>query len=423
MMRPRIMGSAAALSRRAALGTAAAGLAMPALMRRAWAQDPVHLISHRYPALEYYADKMRTAVPGVELDARLMPSGDAMQLQRIALSSRGSGLDLLWVNSISIANYAKNGWLEPLDELWEKHREEFALDDINPASIRGVTYDGKIYAMPLTTNVLLYAHRRDLLEEAGLALPKTWEEGIAVAQALDNPPMRSGTTLALKWDMTPHELQAVMNTVGEGWFDADWRPIFHKERGAAAVETYRRLAKFAVPGYTAQGNDENAINFGQDVCAVGQQWATRCASMDDPAKSRVTGLIEWANPPGGKQSITTDGYAISRFSGKDKDTLFRVLAGALSEQNQRGAAALATPPRRAVLNDPAVQKEFRWYPAVSAAFEVAEPLPNLPEFNEAAEIATKRMVQAIVEEQDVQKALDTAAAEVTDLLGRRGYYQ
>jgi len=412
-----------AATRRAVLGGTAAALAMPAVLRRAHAADPVHLISHRYPALEYYADQMRTAVPGVELDARLMPSGDAMQMQRIALSSRSAGLDLLWVNSISIANYAKNGWLEPLDDLWEKHREEFNLDDINPASMRGVTFEGHIYAMPLTTNVLLWAHRRDLLEEAGLAQPQSWEDVIAIAEALDSPPRRSGTTLALKWDMTPHELQAVMNTVGEGWFDAEWRPVFNGERGAAAVDTYRRLAKFAVPGFTAHGNDENAVNFGQDVCAVGQQWATRCASMDDPAKSRVIGLIEWTTPPGGKQSITTDGYAISRFSGQDRDTLFRVLAGALSEESQRGAAKLATPPRQAVLNDPEVQKEFRWYPAVSAAMAAAEPLPSLPEFNEAAEIATKRMVQGIVEETDIQQALDTAAKEVSDLLGRRGYQQ
>jgi maltose-binding protein MalE len=76
-----------------------------------------------------------------------------------------------------------------------------------------------------------------------------------------------------------------------------------------------------------------------------------------------------------------------------------------------------------VLTDPAVQEKFRWYPAVSAALDAAEPLPNLPEFNEAAEIATRRMVQGIVEERDIKEALDIGASEVTDLLSRRGYYQ
>ena len=40
----------------------------------------MQLISHRYPALEFYAEKLRGAVPGTTVNTRLMPSGDAMQL-------------------------------------------------------------------------------------------------------------------------------------------------------------------------------------------------------------------------------------------------------------------------------------------------------------------------------------------------------
>jgi multiple sugar transport system substrate-binding protein len=122
--------------RRAVLGGA---LALPALARSARADQTVALISHRYPALEYYADKMKAAVPGVQVDARLMPSGDAMQLQRLAFSSHADSMDLLWVNGVLTMNYAKNGWIQPLDDLFEKYRAEFRLDDIAPASLRGVT--------------------------------------------------------------------------------------------------------------------------------------------------------------------------------------------------------------------------------------------------------------------------------------------
>ena len=57
------------IGRRSLLATTAAGLASPAIMRRAQAADTVvQLISHRYPALEYYAEKMKTALPGVTVD-------------------------------------------------------------------------------------------------------------------------------------------------------------------------------------------------------------------------------------------------------------------------------------------------------------------------------------------------------------------
>ena len=411
---------AAITGRRRFLAAATGMLAAPAILRHAAADEPVQLLSHRYPALEFYAEKIKTALPNVPVNARLMPSGDAASLERIAFSSGDSSLDLVWANSGLIPGYAKNGWLEPLDDFYARYRTEFRLDDISAASIKGCSYDGHIYAMPITTNTLLYAYRDDLFQEKKLAPPTTWDDAVAIAKAL-NSPRRNGITLSLKWDQPPYELQSVLNTVGDGWFAPDMRPIFNDARGVKAIETFKALVPFAVPGYTAQGNDESTVNFAQDVAATGQQWATRCSTMDNPDKSRVAGKMKWAVPPGGHQGLSTDAYAISRNSRRDKDTLFRILATALSEANQREGATLAVPTRRSVLGDPAIQAKYRWYPAVSAALDAAQPFPALPEFIETAELSTKRMVQAIVGQMGVKEALDTGATEVTDLLKRRGY--
>ena len=52
-----------AIGRRHLFATATIGLAAPAILRRANAADvPVQLISHRYPGLEYYADKLKSAM-------------------------------------------------------------------------------------------------------------------------------------------------------------------------------------------------------------------------------------------------------------------------------------------------------------------------------------------------------------------------
>ena len=56
------------LTRRRALqaaftATLAVGSAVLGGTRRAAAAGPVQMISHRYPALEYYAEKMRTRSP------------------------------------------------------------------------------------------------------------------------------------------------------------------------------------------------------------------------------------------------------------------------------------------------------------------------------------------------------------------------
>ena len=278
--------------------------------------------------------------------------------------------------------------------------------------------------MPITTNTTLYAYRADVFEEKKLKPATTWADYIENAKALNAPPRRYGVTLALKGEMIPNELHAVMNTVGDGWFDKDWRPTFNTARGIEAIETYKKLSAYCVPGFTSVHNDEHTVNLGQDIAAQGQQWATRCASMDNPDKSKVVGKIAWTTmPAGGKQVLISDMYTISRFSGKNKDKLFIALATALNETNQRGAAALATPPRAAVLTDPELVKKYRWYPAVGQCLSIGMAMPQLPEFSEASELIGKRMAQAIVGQTPTKEALDTAATEVVAMLSQRGYYK
>ena len=106
------------ISRRGVVGAA---LAAPAVLgSRARAAGTVQMISHRYPALEYYAEKMRSAVPGVTVNTQLMPIDKALELATIALSSNADTVDILYCNDTSFQTFVKNGWLRPLDDLWAK---------------------------------------------------------------------------------------------------------------------------------------------------------------------------------------------------------------------------------------------------------------------------------------------------------------
>ena len=98
--------SARGLSRREGLcllGSAAAMALAPAASRAA---QTVQMISHRYPALEFYAEKMRSALPGVEVNTQLMPHDKAMELATIALSVE---LAFLFGYALSILPLLKAG--------------------------------------------------------------------------------------------------------------------------------------------------------------------------------------------------------------------------------------------------------------------------------------------------------------------------
>lgn len=396
------------------------GLGLPAVAR---ADEKLTGISHRHGSLEFYAAAMDKAVPGVRVDMSLMPVDKAFELQTINLSSGSDAYDIIWVNDSQLKKYAKSGWLEPLDAYWAKLKTELNLGDYPDSVLDSFRYEGKLYAVPAQVNGMFFFYRADLFKEKGLQPPKTFEEWLGLAREL-NSPRRAGTIMSLKRvDAALNETHYYFNALGDGWFDARWKPVFNSPRGVAAIEQMKALAKFAPPGFTSHANDESMVTLQQDLAAMGLQWYTRAAAMDDPTKSRVAGKMEWAAPPVGGQRIVVDGYAISKFSKKSKETTFRVLATATGEANQRAIAKEAVPSRATVLNDTELQKRFRHYPAALAALKVGKPYPALPEFQEVGDIVTRYIQRAVTGEMPVKAALDAAAGETEELLKRRGYYQ
>lgn len=400
----------------------AGGGAMP-WGRRALAAEPVQLISHRYPALEFWAGKMKTALPGVEVNAQLMPFEKMGELVSIAMASKAQTFDIVYLIDSTVASYARNGWLRPLDDLWAKFKDEFKLGDFSEAAMKMCSYEGKIYAIPGTINVMMMYYRKDLLDAAGKAVPKTVAEYQTLAKAM-NSPMRAGAISCLKpTDATMNEAHWYMNNIGQGWFDARWRPIFNNESGVRAIDALKEVTKSAQRGFTAAANDECTIALQQDAAVMGQQWATRARSVDDAKQSRVPGKFEWAPMPQGHARVLADGYGISAYSKQDPEMLFRLIATATREANMREAAGLLVPPRRSLLSDPGLRATNRFYPAAAQAIDSGTPFPALPEFYAVGEFISRRILQAVTGEMPTKQALDAAAGETEAYLKARGYYR
>ena len=402
----------------------AATLATPAILgTRAHAAGTIQMISHRYPALEYFAEKMRTAIPGVTVNTQLMPFDKALELITIAMSSKSDTPDIVYASDTSFQTFARNGWLRPLDDLWAKYREEYQLDDFPDAVRKTYTHDGKLYVMPHTVNTMMFFYRKDLFDAAGKQPPKTIADYRDLAKSF-NSPMRSGSINCLKpVDAAINEAHWYFNAIGDGWFDDGWHPIFNDAKGVQAIEMMKAIAQYAQQGFTAAANDECMIAYQQDTGVMGLQWASRAKAMDDPNKSRVVGKIDWTAPPQGHGRNSGDGYAISAFSKQDPDTLFRIIATSASQKSIRGAASLLVPPRKSLLDDAELRQANRFYPAALASYEIGTPAPALPEFYAVGEFITRRVLQGVTGEMPVKQALDTAAGETTDFLKGHGYYK
>ena len=401
---------------------ATAALLLSSIASSAVAQDAIRVISHRQPALEYYTQQMIDALPEGRVSVELMPIDKQLELASITMSAESDAIDVLYLNDSSFRRFASNGWLEPIDDLWEKYQDEYDLDDFPQSVIDAVSFDGKIYAMPILTNTELFFYRKDLLEDAGVAPPQTMEEYMALAAQLDSARM-AGTIMSLKpVDAALNEAHWYINAIGDGWFDANWKPIFNNAAGVDAITKLKEMSEYAPRGFTAHANDESTINLQQGLAAMGLQWFTRAAAMDNPEQSRVVGQIDWVAPPGGGARVANDGFAISAFSSADREEMFKMMAEAASKESMQEGAKYAMPPRLSVLENADLAQQYRWYPAARAALESGKAFPAMPDFNDVGEIVTRHILRAVTGEAEVQEALDQAAAETEELLASRGYY-
>ena len=397
-------------------------LAAVASVARA-ADATIAVFGHRYPHNVYYMETaMVGAVPGVTVEPQLSGFPQFQEKVRIGLSAQSDEIDIMACSGSKVREFAKAGWLEPLDDLWDKYRAEYNLDDMPANVVDNMRYEGKLYAVPFGMNTMFFFYRKDLFDEKGAEPPKTMEEYVELA-TMFHTPRRSGTQLTMKMVETGlNELNWHFNAHGPGWLDdATFRPIFNQPHGIEAVETLIELAKYSAPGYLSNGNNEAMVNFQQDLAVMGLQWASRAKAMDNPEKSRVVGNIDFAVPPGGGSRVIVIGYCLPKFSDVDRETRFKVLLEASIAEKMRVGASFSIPSRHSVLSDPEILAANRHYGAAMETIQVAKDVPPLPEYSEVAEFLVRRVHQAMTGEMEVKEALDTAAGEVTEHLRKRGY--
>ena len=111
---------------------------------------------------------------GVTVREELLPSDSDRQHQYYAMNLDGgkAPFDLLGIDTIWAQEFAKAGWIAPLDGLLTPAEQE----EFFPGPIEAATFNGRLYAVPWYVDAGVLYYRRDLLDRHGLEPPRTWPE-------------------------------------------------------------------------------------------------------------------------------------------------------------------------------------------------------------------------------------------------------
>ena len=122
------------------------------------------------------------------------PFAGSAEKQRNSVRAKDGQFDLLVMNSNWLAEFFHGGFLTPLADIDPSFRIDPAVINYDDTAYwdaitkRNSAKTGVPYGVPINGNIQVLYYRADLYEKAGLEVPQTWEELVANAAKLHQPP-------------------------------------------------------------------------------------------------------------------------------------------------------------------------------------------------------------------------------------------
>jgi len=195
--------------------------------------------------------------------------------------------------------WGKNGWLVPFENV----PATYDLNDVLKPVRDGLSYGGKLYALPFYAESSMMYYRKDLFAQKGITVPgqPRWTQVAQWAQQLHNP--RGGVYgICLRglpgWGENMAFISTLVNTFGGRWFDESWRPQLTSPEWKQAISFYVDLVtKYGPPGVTSNGYTENLTLFSQGNCAMWVDATVAAGYLANPKTSKVADKVGFAQAP------------------------------------------------------------------------------------------------------------------------------
>jgi multiple sugar transport system substrate-binding protein len=117
------------------------------------------------------------------IKVQLLPNSASDQRQQVLrrLAANDSGIDLMSIDPVFVAEFAEAGFLAPVPA----NLQAGFLQDTVKAAVEGAKWKGKVVAVPFWANTQLLWYRKSVAQKAGLDMtkPVTWDQVIAAAQS------------------------------------------------------------------------------------------------------------------------------------------------------------------------------------------------------------------------------------------------
>jgi multiple sugar transport system substrate-binding protein len=346
---------------------------------------------------------------------------------KVKLNAQSADFDVMAFQVQDVMReFSRNGWLTDMTEQVESDAD-WNWEDFQSAARDAVELDGVVYGVPVMTERQIVYYRTDLLEAAGIPVPKTLDDLKSAAAAL-NDPDNGVYGIAMRGSRVPlvTQLSSFLYSFGGDFQDEDGNASVDTPEAKKAYEFYGDLLRESgPPGATNMGWVEASALFAQGKAAFyidADSQAYTFLDADNSAVVDTVGFAQFPEGPAGSKfyNIVPQTVGINAFS-KKKEAAWEFIKWVTNEENTKWLLANETVPgaRESAWNDAEATASF---PAGLVEIiqnvgdhGVGHDRPQLEQVAAAREIVGGPAITAI-EGGDVADAAKTANTQFQELL-------
>lgn len=333
-----------------------------------------------------------------------------------------SPYDLVVMDVVWLPKFAAAGWL--LDITDRVPPAEIA--DVFPADLEGGKYEDRLYRLPFRTDAGLLYYRSDLLQQAGLPPPETFEDLLTAAKTIQD----AGTAQwGYVWQGRQYEglvamFMEVLSGAGGFWINPDLLEVgLDRPEAIAAIEFLRNAISQGVSpsGVTTYQEDQARILFQSGNVVFMRNWPYayplgNAEGSEIKGKFDIKPMVHAAGRQGAG-CLGGWGLGISKTTRHPEEALQAVRFFA-SPQGQK-LTALANghlPTLRSLYNDPEIVAKYPYYPDLLQVLERGVLRPPVAQYAQASDILQRYLSAALTDRLTPQDAMQSAADETRTLL-------
>lgn len=382
----------------------------------------VNVLAYNSSAIDPFSNAMEQNCTKNGVTVQHAPIDFSGQYEKTASSLAGEQgtYDIIEIYSGAVPRYATADKLVPLDDLFAKYKDKYQLGELNQTMLDGLSYNGKLYALPMQANVMIMVYRKDIFDELGLQPPTTYADLLTVASKIKESG-KMEYPLALPFaDNTSTLFEQVMASQGKSYLDpATNQPTFTTPEAERGLQALVDLAPYMDPEVIALNQPKVQQQLFNGQAAIAMMFSGRMSDLLNPENTSFADKFAFAPPPkmdaSGKvgSTLSVDGWVIAKNSKVDPDLLFQIIASSVSTETSTSALPAAYPAREGLVTEANVP----YATAVQGALAGGGSTPPMETWLGSVQSDTSAFIQAAITGQTpVSDALSQAqTAAVTAL--------